>query len=102
MRLILLYKGVFQEQGFELRADEYGVEVVYLLYHGFHLGEMFAPEIGTDSVSESLGLADIDNSALSVDHKIDAGGLRKAVGFLAQKLMCHKKTIPAYTKKTCP
>ena len=99
VRLVLFYQSIFKQQGLELGADEYRIEVVDLLYHGGDFGKMGASEIGAHPVSESLGFADIYYIAFRVHHKIDSGGLRKAVGFPAQKLMCHDRLPPILTRR---
>ena len=81
MRLVLLDKGILQDQGLEFRIGHDDIEVTDFLNHGFHLGKMISVEIAADSVFQLFCLSHIDHVAVFIQHEIHARKLRQIIRF---------------------
>ena len=91
VRLMLLDEGVFEDQRLELAGDKDGVEMVDLRDHaaGLFIVARAKLEILADTVFQLFCLADIDNLALCVFHKVHARRQRQRHCLFPQFMNVH-------------
>jgi len=86
MRLMTLYKRIFQHQRLKLGACDNDIEVRNLFDHGRDLRQMLAVEIAADAVLQLFRLADVYDLVLRVEHDVHARQQREIICFFAQSI----------------
>ena len=86
VRPVALDQRVFQHERFEFAVSDDHVEIAHLVDHRRHLRQMLAAEVADDAVFQPLGLADVDDLALFVEHDIHARKLRQIIRFFQKRI----------------
>ena len=86
LRLVPLYKRVFQHQRFKLASGDNDVEIAHLFHHRGDLRQVLAVEIAADAVFQLLRLADVYDLVMLVEHDVHAWQKRKIIRFFAESI----------------
>ena len=90
--LELFYQYIFEEQSFAFAVDNGVFDVAYLADEDLCLAvEIVGQEIGTDSVFQAFGFANIDDGSVLVEIPVNARGFRQGFynfGYMFRSVHC--------------